>query len=163
MKNCLKYIINFFALILASGFLTSRVFALGELNEIKKLEAEQPKVSVMVKVPAVTYKSEGARDPFLEKVSGVGASAAAKTNLSELSVQGIVWGGAFPQAIINNKVVKVGDTIKDARVIDISKDGVTVFLGGRQYNLNSPAVSQLQSIEDKQKGGKDEKGQDDKK
>ena len=158
MKNRLKYRINFFALMLGCVFLTSRAFAAPtEFNEIKKLETEQIKNPVRIDVPVVTYKSEGARDPFQEKVSGVGGNVGTKFNLSELSVQGIVWGGAFPQAIINNKVVKVGDTIKEARVIDISKDGVTVFLGGRQYNLNSPAVSQLQSIEDKQKGGTDEK------
>lgn len=82
------------------------------------------------------------RDPFLplypkkepeKKISGVKTSlarppsASISKKLPEFTVQGLVWGQTAPQAIINNKVVSIGDTIDDAKVIDISKEGVRLL------------------------------------
>lgn len=94
--------------------------------------------------PAVNYNSAGLRDPFDNPVTpglsaGKDAYTSSQTPLPQLTVQGIVWGGAFPQAIINNQVVKAGDMLGGARIIDIGKDGVTVFFGGKQFKLSSPA------------------------
>jgi len=92
-------------------------------------------------VNKIEYKSEDLRDPF-EKEQPKGQI---ETNLlPSLQVQGIVWGGSFPQAIINNKVLRVGDTIEGVRITNITKDSVTVFFGNRQYNLStsSPISSQ---------------------
>jgi hypothetical protein len=46
----------------------------------------------------------------------------------------------LPQAIINNKVLKVGDTIEGAQVKNIGKEGITVLFEGSEYNLSSPAA-----------------------
>jgi hypothetical protein len=53
-----------------------------------------------------------------------------------LIVQGLIWGGSFPQAIVNNKIVKVGDTVDGANVTAIDKDGVTVLFQEREYKLS---------------------------
>lgn len=54
-----------------------------------------------------------------------------------LIVQGVVWGGAMPQAIINNRVTNIGDVIEGAKVIDISKKGVILLYKDRKYLLPS--------------------------
>lgn len=87
-------------------------------------------------------KSSVIRDPFLplyperetEKKAASGKTApvmrpAANIGKKTLdfTVQGLVWGQTTPQAIINNKVVSIGDTIDDAKVIDISKEGVRLL------------------------------------
>jgi hypothetical protein len=59
-------------------------------------------------------------------------------------VQGVIWGTELPQAIINNKVVKVGDTIEEVRILDIQKGGITVFYKSRNYTISSPAGVDLQ-------------------
>ncbi|MDD2751859.1 MAG: hypothetical protein PHN59_01850 [Candidatus Omnitrophica bacterium] len=119
------------------------------------------------KSPALTrqkveYHAEGGRDPFkplrieLEEI----IEEEIPQTLPDLKIQGVVWGGSFPQAIINNKVVKVGDTIDKAKLIDINKDGITVLFSGRKYNIYSPAAANLQEAKKKKtKGGgaKDEK------
>ena len=95
----------------------------------------------------IEYKSEDLRDPFQEEKIEIEEQPQVQIEtkpLPSLQIQGIVWGGGFPQAIINNKVVRVGDTIEGVRITDINKSGVIVFFGNRQYNLStsSPITSQ---------------------
>ena len=53
----------------------------------------------------------------------------------EFKLSGFVWGSEKPQAIINEQVVNVGDTIKKAKVISISKKGVRIFYMGENIIL----------------------------
>jgi len=119
------------------------------LEGLEKKEKIVPQETIIR--PQEEYKSEDARDPFqssptkaqkspgeLKTVEATGE--AEKKPLPSLVVQGLIWGGNFPQAIVDNKVVKIGDTVGGARITDISKNGVTVFLEGREYNLSSPAM-----------------------
>lgn len=93
----------------------------------------------------VEYIGADTRDPFEAylkkeelKPKDEGELAKERT-FPSLTVQGIIWGGRFPQAIINGKVVKVDDVIEGARVTDITKEGITVFFNNRQQTLASPA------------------------
>jgi hypothetical protein len=43
-----------------------------------------------------------------------------------LRVQGLLWGGREPQAIINDAVYKVNDVVKGAKILEITRDGVTI-------------------------------------
>lgn len=93
------------------------------------------------------YKSGDSRDPFQEEeieIEGQVQEQAQARPLPSLQIQGIVWGGSFPQAVINNKVVREGDTIEEAKITDINKSGVTIFFDNRQYTLStsSPVSSQ---------------------
>jgi len=123
----------------------------------EKAAQEQAAIPAPILRPVVEYLAENLRDPFREprqdknKEEGV-----SQTKLPDLKVQGIIWGTDIPQAIINNKVVKVGDTIAGGvRVVEINKDGVSVFFKNRNYNLSSPAITQFESLQ--KKGGHDEK------
>jgi type II secretory pathway component PulC len=114
-----------------------------QLKAIKDLEKEASKKYETITRPKVEYKASGSRDPF----TGIAIEENIKDIVSDVSspppdlkVQGIIWGGRLPQAIINNKVLKVGDTVQNAKVINIGKDGVTVLFGGRNFTLGSPAA-----------------------
>ena len=65
-----------------------------------------------------------------------------EARLPNLTVQGVIWGDNLPQAIINNKVVKVGDRLGSVDVIDISKEGVTVLFASVKHKLSTlPVIS----------------------
>ena len=136
-----------------------------EFQEIKKLdEAEKQELPEVVVVPKVEYKAEGLKNPFQGFVKKAGEEASALRPGEDasaapppLTIQGIVWGGNFPQAIIDNKVVKVGDTVQDAQIVEISRNKVIILFKDRKFNLSSPAVLNLQNLEQQFKGGKDEK------
>ena len=108
----------------------------------------------------VEYKADESADPF-----AVGEQAAEpakpvvveKKPLPPLEIQGLIWGGNLPQAIVNNKVVRVGDTIDSARVTDINKEGIWFSYDGQSYNLTAPGLySSRQEIIKKQGGGTNE-------
>jgi len=101
-----------------------------------------------IKRPTIDYKAEGLRDPFesyiaekespaktTEQGPAISQNQEVEKLLPSLTVQGIVWGGNFPQAIINNKVLKIGDTIEETRIKGIEKGGVTLIFEGREHKL----------------------------
>jgi hypothetical protein len=101
------------------------------------------------------YTASELRDPFednlrkyeaQETAKEAGAEEAAKT-LPTFSVQGIIWGSSLPQAIIDDAVVKVGDTIKEAKVIAIDKEGITLLYYGREYKISSPSATPQEAQE----------------
>lgn len=113
----------------------------------------------------IEYTAEGLRDPFEgclkeeEKVSLVQEEekpGGPEQRLPSLTVQGIIWGGSLTQAIINNKVVKTGDTIEGAKIIKIDKDGILALYGGSQFNLSSPAQINIKNLMKEPEGGQDE-------
>lgn len=115
-------------------------------------ESEFIPPSFSIERPVVEYQAGNLRDPFQRAISIKDAQGPEETKsatqtqkpLPLLEIQGIVWGGIFPQAIIENKVVKAGDLIKvgqaqEAKIISIDKEGVTVYFDGQNYKLPSPA------------------------
>lgn len=57
-----------------------------------------------------------------------------------LRVQGLFWGGARPQAIINRQIVSAGDTVvaegsAEVKVLDVTSDGVKISFKGREFEL----------------------------
>ncbi len=51
------------------------------------------------------------------------------------SVQGVIWGGDIPLAIIDNSVVKIGDVVKDASIVDIKKEKIEFVYKGRYFEI----------------------------
>jgi len=95
----------------------------------------------------IEYKSEALRDPFQQEEKEIKKEPEAPLEtkpLQSLQVQGIVWGSSLLQAIINNKVVGIGDAIEGVRIIDIAKNGVTVIFEKQKYSLSSPSLTNLQ-------------------
>jgi len=127
------------------------------ISLFKEMEAV-PENSLM---PNIEYKAGDLRDPFrsLRKEKQIKEQLPQKQiqekPLPTLTIQGIVWGGASPQAIINNKVVKIGDTIDKVQIVDINKSAIIVSFENRQYNLPS-TTAVLESLKAKLKGGNHE-------
>lgn len=55
--------------------------------------------------------------------------------VSGLNLDGIVWDEKSPYAIINDKIVEVGDRIAGKKVIEIKVDSVILSDGTREYEL----------------------------
>jgi hypothetical protein len=53
--------------------------------------------------------------------------------LPPLSLQGLIWDAPIPQAIIDDKIVKIGDIVKEAEVLDIKKEGVTLLFKNKKF------------------------------
>ena len=68
-------------------------------------------------------------------------------------VQGVFWGAARPQAIINRKVLSVGDEIKGAKILSISKEGVTLLFEGKEVSLKPPKPELFRGKETQGTGG----------
>ena len=93
----------------------------------------------------VAYTAEALRDPMMSLLPAPaattladGQAAAVETQPSSaeavtpLLVQGLVWGGGRPQALIGGRLYEVGDFIGGAKILAITRDGVTVTSGGLQ-------------------------------
>jgi len=102
---------------------------------------------------------EEGTDPFAieEKAPEPTKQEAEKKPLPPMTIQGLIWGGPIPQAIINNRVVRSGDVIDGVRVTQINKEGVWFSYEGQWYNMTGPGLeSSRQEILKKEGGGTNE-------
>ena len=122
-----------------------------EIKGIEKLEKiEEAAPAGPIARPGIAYKTKDLRSPFAKpfveqsetavEAAKPEAAQAPEKHLPALTVQGVIWGGIFPQAIINNKVVRIGDTIEKVGITGINKDGIEVIFEERIYQVPSPAV-----------------------
>jgi hypothetical protein len=56
-----------------------------------------------------------------------------------LTVESLVAGGPVPQAIIGGRIFRVGDTVEEARITKIIKEGVEILYKGKAFWLSSPS------------------------
>lgn len=133
----------------ACAGLRANAFALqGEFKAIRALETQQQADSklAVIERPQLQYTSGSQRDPFKtlivkdEKAGTVQVAPGVEEKAPPMTVQGIIWGGAFPVAIINDEMVKVGDTTKDgAEITSIAKEGIGFLYKDKNFNIPSPA------------------------
>jgi len=100
--------------------------------------------------PNIEYKAQDLKDPFQppreekkpeeEPKVEITPEVLPEIPLPALEIQGLVWGGNLAQAIINKKIVRTGDLIEGAQIIDINKEGVIISFNKREYNLPSPWI-----------------------
>ena len=83
----------------------------------------------------VEYTGDKFRDPFGAKQRT--PEAHPEEELSRLSfvLQGIVWNAKMPQAVINNKVVRQGNQVEGAEIVEITKQGVKMRYKEKEFNL----------------------------
>jgi hypothetical protein len=104
----------------------------------------------------IKYTASGQRDPFENQLPfsepepepepGVFQEPEAEIEVPkapvvppEITVDGIVSGGTIPQAVIRQKVVRVGDTVEGARITKITKEGVEIVYQGETFMFSSPS------------------------
>jgi len=84
----------------------------------------------------IEYTSQSLRDPFLSPFEiEQQAEQALGVDFSHLRVQGMVWNSAIPQAIINERVLRQGDVIDGAEILDVQEEGVFILYEEKQYIL----------------------------
>jgi hypothetical protein len=122
------------------------------MNDVQRIESAVASSGQRVPIitrPKLVYDAGELKDPFddfLPKVKpkpssrmpGVGTEMPA-VPLPSFSVQGLIWGGSMPQAVIDGQVLKVGDTIQDAEIVEINKDGVKLLYNKKIYKLGPPS------------------------
>lgn len=90
-------------------------------------------------VGAVEFEAGSARDPFASFIDREGDRRPVRPSVRKIYkgyvLEGLVWNSSQPQAIINGTVVRVGDTIGSAKVLDISKNGVKLQDAEREFSL----------------------------
>lgn len=159
MKRTIKYLVIVFFMLVS---FKAQAYALKlELNAPEEIDegnlektgliAANKNIQEIVR-PNVEYKAQGLRNPF-EQPTTDGESEDDSSRIKKeveppkLIVQGIIWGGNFPQAIVNNKVVKVGDVLEGVDIVGINKEGVTVLFAGVEHKLTTlPAMGQQENL-----------------
>ncbi len=72
-------------------------------------------------------------------------------NPPAISVTSLIAGGPAPQAIINGKILRVGQEVEGAVIQSITKEGIEVILKGKSFSYPAPSKSLKYT-----QGGKDE-------
>ena len=63
-----------------------------------------------------------------------------------VTVQGMVWGGPRPQALIDGELYEVGEAVQGARIVAIDRNGVTVEVEGMTFRLMTASVAAPGSV-----------------
>ena len=89
------------------------------------------------------------RDPFLtclpEKLQKAQEQAVSKKKEFEksipqeeiippnLTIKGLIWNTDLPQAIVNDSIIRIGDIIDEAEVLDITKEGISIRYRSKEF------------------------------
>ena len=95
------------------------------------------------------YTSFDLRDPFkkqfLEQSVMVGTSYKPKAKEQimppKIVVEGIIFGGPTPYAIVGGKPLRTGDKVGEAVITDITKEGIEVEYRFNGFVYPSPAIA----------------------
>ena len=77
----------------------------------------------------------GQRDPFAIGENKLAEGPKTVVKFSGFNLSGIVWGPQGYQALVNDYVVRVGDQVNGARVVNITKEGVELTKDGQTHFL----------------------------
>lgn len=91
------------------------------------------------------FKSRLPKKIVIENDKPQGKENYGAISLPSLNVQGIVWAKDFPQAIIDGTVVKAGDKISGAQILEIEKNRVKLLYEGNIFFVST----QTENKEDK--------------
>jgi len=83
---------------------------------------------------AVEYTASSLRDPFVVP-SQFKTPTITTATATSFKLQGIVFEGPKLKAIINEKVVGIGDVVDGAKVISISKNGVKLLVDSEEVTI----------------------------
>jgi len=83
----------------------------------------------------VVQKKTSAKKSSIREMLGALKRKFNKIRNSNLELQGIIYDKAYPRAIINDKVVKTGDTVEGAKVMKIEEKSVAMSLGNKKITL----------------------------
>lgn len=99
------------------------------VDHITRFVPEQPPQKPVVQ------KKAPAKSPGLREMLGTLKRKFNKIKNNNLELQGIIYDKAYPRAIINDTVVKVGDTVEGAKVMKIDEKSVSMSLRDKEITL----------------------------
>lgn len=114
-----------------------------------QIQQDIPNSNSEFNIESVSYSADSLRDPFesyikqtipIDSNSPYGAVPVENVVLPNFTIQGIFWGGVFPQAIINDKIFKINETIEGAQIKNISKSGVEFIYRNVSFNVTVKAA-----------------------
>ncbi|MFH1441407.1 MAG: hypothetical protein ABIH18_05155 [Candidatus Omnitrophota bacterium] len=138
-----KRIIIFFFCLYASFFVTNILAQNDQAGS--KTKAQD---SSFFSRPKIKFDAQRLRDPFNDyiipevvnigdEIRGIREEEEEIFNPPGLSIQGLIWGGIEPCAIINEEVKKEGEDIEGVKILKIKKEGLELLYEGKKYNLPS--------------------------
>jgi len=98
-----------------------------QTSSLQELTAEKGTVYLTRNAKKTAYSS-WLRDPF-------SASSTPIKGYGGPTLDGIMWDKKNPMAIINNNIVKIGDTVSGNTVVDIKQDKVILNDGSKDIEL----------------------------
>lgn len=83
------------------------------------------------------YTGRALRDPFVDVAENKPANETVVIQqvADTMSVQGILYDGNNPLAIIDGKIYRVGSRLGGGQVTQIEKKGVTILQNGKQFTI----------------------------
>lgn len=132
----------------------------GEAISAKQDKKPAQQESDKIARPKEAYAGEGLNEPFRPPFADEVASGTesrgkevAVVQPPALDVQGVIKGWKFDQAIINGKIVKVGDEVEGAKILNIEKNAISIIYNNVNFDLPTPAAKTLQGLNTNTQGG----------
>jgi len=106
----------------------------GTLNYTGYIKRDPLMYSLPVKIKEKKYPAAKPSNPVSNPVEKRESQKNVKEIvLPKFTVTGIVWGKIRSRAIIGHSVYRVGDIIKGAKILDITKQGIHMIYQGKEF------------------------------
>jgi hypothetical protein len=110
----------------------------GELVKEPSIDRDPFELPRLLKETLLEKQRQKEEQERAGRSQGLGTPSQPEVQLPPLKLQGVFWGTPRPQAIINRKILSVGDTIEEAKVIAVAKEGVKLSYREREFVLKLP-------------------------
>lgn len=87
------------------------------------------------------YDPHGKKDPFTPPVISAVEKAGTEV-LAGVRLEGIIWDEKKPIAVINDKVVSIGDEVSGARIVEIRQNEVIFDVNGQMVSVKLRVVEE---------------------
>ena len=122
----------------------SGVFLLLSLPDVYAQEHSQPSESPQFRNPFVSPFPK-IKIEIPEPTIAVITETSVEITPPSLTINGLIWNTDNPQAIVNDQVVGVGDTIAEVTILGIQRSGIQILYSGKTFSIamNTESTKQL--------------------
>ncbi len=101
--------------------------------QVPRVEPVRPVVAERPVMPPSPPPTEP--PPIMPPVQEVLPPPIPEEPLPAINISGLVWNTKRPQAIIDGRIVEIGDMVSGVKIVDIQKGGITVLFQDRTQIL----------------------------
>ena len=122
---------NFLKILISVIFVFSLTMACNAQEDTAEatLTFKNPFISVLPKKQAEEASTQAPREISIPEIHEP------EVKPPELVITGLVWNTPKPQAIINAKVVSIGDSIEEATIMSIHSQSVEIDVHGKRFTI----------------------------